>query len=128
MMSHRILVVDDSAMTRRVIHKTLALAGLEIGEFHEARDGAEALELLNKHVVDLIFTDLNMPNMAGDELLARIRENDSWNNVRVVVISTEGSQTRLAAIKSQGAAAILRKPFTPEQVKSVIEQILEPSL
>ena len=127
-MSHRILVVDDSAMTRRVIHKTLALAGLEIGEFHEARDGAEALELLNKHVVDLIFTDLNMPNMAGDELLARIRENASWDNVRVVVISTEGSQTRLAAIKSQGAAAILRKPFTPEQVKSVIEQILEPSL
>ncbi len=127
-MSHRILVVDDSAMTRRVIHKTLALAGLEIGEFHEARDGAEALELLGRHAVDLIFTDLNMPNMAGDELLARIRENDSWDNVRVVVISTEGSQTRLAAIKSQGAAAILRKPFTPEQVKSVIEQILEPSL
>lgn len=127
-MSHRILVVDDSAMTRRVIHKTLALAGLEIGEFHEARDGAEALELLGKHAVDLIFTDLNMPNMAGDELLARIRKNDSWDDVRVVVISTEGSQTRLAAIKSQGAAAILRKPFTPEQVKSVIEQILEPSL
>lgn len=126
-MSHRILVVDDSAMTRLVIRKALTLAGLEFESFHEARHGAEALDLLAAHPVDLIFTDLNMPEMGGDELMTKMRECERWNHVRVIVISTEGSQTRLEAIKRLGAAAILRKPFTPEQLKQVVEQVLEPS-
>jgi two-component system chemotaxis response regulator CheY len=127
-MPHRILVVDDSATTRFVIRKTLTLSGLEIAEFHEARDGAEAWDLLERHSVDLIFTDLNMPHMGGDELLARLQDDGRRGDARVIVISTEGSETRLAAIQRLGAAAILRKPFTPEQVKTMVEQILEPSL
>jgi two-component system chemotaxis response regulator CheY len=127
-MSHRVLIVDDSAMTRLVIRKALTIAEFEFAEFHEARHGAEALELLAQHPVDLVITDLNMPQMGGDELLARIRAQESLAEVRMIVISTEGSQPRLAAIKSLGAAGILRKPFTPEQLKSLVEQILEPSL
>ncbi len=127
-MCHRILVVDDSAMSRLVIRKTLVLAGLESAEYHEASDGAEALAVLQQCPVDLVITDLNMPQMPGDELLARIRQLPSLREVRVIVISTEGNRQRQDAIRDLGAAAFIRKPFTPEQIKSVIETILEPSL
>ena len=120
-----VLVVDDSATTRAVVRKSLALARLPVSMLIEARDGREALARLEEQPVDLVLTDLNMPEMPGDELLLALRTHPTVRMPRVLIISTEGSRTRLEPLLEPGQVAMLRKPFTPEQFKAAIESLLE---
>jgi two-component system chemotaxis response regulator CheY len=123
-MGYRILIVDDSATTRAVVKKALALAGVHAAAVHEAADGHEALEQLQTNEVDLVFADLNMPRMGGDVLIEAMRQDPRLRDVPVIVISTEGSATRLASLFRHGVLAFLRKPFTPEQFKQTVEPVL----
>ena len=119
-MGLNILIVDDSAITRTIIKRALPLAGIELGEVHEAGSGCEALEMLQQGAFDLVLSDLNMPQMDGGALIAEMAASPNLSEIPVVVISTEGSKPRLQQILRPGVAGYLRKPFTPEQLRDTI--------
>lgn len=123
-MSYNILVVDDSRTTRVVIAKTLKLAGVPVNELYQAENGAEALELLDKNWIDLVLADINMPVMDGAEMIDRMSKDGLMKTIPVVVVSTEGSKTRIEEMRAKGVRAYVRKPFTPEVVKKVVGDIL----
>ncbi len=123
-MAYNILIVDDSDTVRAVISKTLKMSGLDLGELHTAANGQEGLDVLREQWVDLVLTDINMPVMNGVEMIERMRADDDLAALPVVVISTEGSTTRIEELKAKGVRAYLRKPFTPEKLKEVIEDLL----
>ena len=124
-MAFNILIVDDSATVRAMIVKTLKLTQLPLSEVHQATNGREALDVLEEKWIDLVLTDINMPEMDGIELVGRMAENGIMQNVPVVVVSTEGSQVRIAELKQQGIRGYLRKPFTPEDLKEMVENVLQ---
>lgn len=121
-MSLNVLVVDDSGVARTMIAKTLQLAGLPLGEVHQAANGQEGLAQLEKHWVDVVFVDINMPVMNGEEMIERIRANPAWQDLPLVVVSTEGSQTRIERLQQKGAKFV-HKPFTPETVRELVQEM-----
>ena len=123
-MSLSVLIVDDSATVRAVIAKTLDLAGVPVTHVYEASNGREALETLAEHHVDLLFSDINMPVMSGVEMVERMAARGLLEKIRVVVVSTEGSVTRIEQLRSKGVSAYLRKPVAPETIRRVVDDIV----
>mgnify|MGYP006290034947 CR=1 FL=1 len=123
-MAYDILVVDDSETVRAVVAKTLRLAGVPLNTLHQAGNGQEGLAVLGEHPVDLVFTDINMPVMSGVEMVERMQQDPGLRAVPVVVISTEGSRKRMEELKEKGVRAYVRKPFTPEGLKEVVDSLL----
>jgi len=126
-MAYNVLVVDDSRVVRTVVIRTLRLASVPLGEVHEAGDGAEALRILDDAWIDLVLADINMPVMNGMELVDEMVKRDLLETVPVVIISTERSVTRIEELKAKGVSAYLRKPFTPENIKHVVDDVLGPT-
>jgi two-component system chemotaxis response regulator CheY len=100
------------------------MAGVAVSTLHQASNGEEALEVMKNNWIDLVFSDINMPVMGGVEMIERMQESDLLGTVPVVVVSTEGSKTRIDDLLSKGVRAYIRKPFTPEKVKAVVEELL----
>jgi two-component system chemotaxis response regulator CheY len=117
-----VLIVEDSAVMRAMIVRTLRVSRLPLGEIHEVANGEEALEALEDHWIDLALVDLNMPVMDGQVLIDRIRAMRHLESLPVVVVSTEGSEQRIEAIRATGARFV-RKPFTPETLRHEIVQL-----
>jgi two-component system chemotaxis response regulator CheY len=124
-MSLRILIVDDSPIIRSVIEKNIHLAEVPVTQCIHAGNGQEALDQMAHQWIDLAFVDINMPVMNGVELIEKMKADDMLKTVPVIVASTEGSETRIEALRNLGIAGYLRKPFTPEQFKDQIVRILE---
>ncbi len=122
-MAVNVLVVDDSGVMRSMSVKTLRLSGLQLGEIHQAADGREGLDTLDEHWIDLVIVDINMPVMNGEEMIDRMRENSEYNDTPVVVVSTEGSETRVERLRDKGARFI-HKPFTPEMIRDTVKDLL----
>ena len=122
-MSLNILVVDDSVTVRAVIAKTLEVAGVAVNALYQAANGREALDILAEQWVDLIFSDINMPVMGGVEMIEKMNADETLRAIPVIVVSTEGSATRIEQLKSKGVRAYIRKPFTPEMVRQVVDDI-----
>lgn len=122
-MALNILVVDDSAVVRSMIIKTLRLAGIPVADAHEAGNGQEALKLLETNWVDIVFVDINMPIMNGEEMIHRVRANELWADLPLLIISTEGSETRINRLLDSNTRFI-HKPFTPEMVRNVVTEML----
>lgn len=123
-MALNILVVDDSETVRAIILKTLKMSGIALNTPLEASNGSEALALLKEQWVDLVLTDINMPEMGGVELIERMKDDEILKAIPVVVVSTEGSATRIEELKAKGVKAYIRKPFTPEQIREVVDGVL----
>jgi two-component system, chemotaxis family, chemotaxis protein CheY len=123
-MSYNILIVDDSRTVRMMIDKTLRLTDIPLSQVHHAQNGCEAIELLADEWIDLVLTDINMPEMDGVELIRRMRTNSLLERTPVVIVSTEGSQTRIDQLLQQGVQGYIRKPFTPEAIREVVENVL----
>jgi two-component system, chemotaxis family, chemotaxis protein CheY len=123
-MAYNILIVDDSAVTREVITRTLKLSGISLGEIYHAANGAEALKVLEERWADLVFTDINMPVMDGLQFVEELHKRPDWQRLPVVVVSTEGSRSRMDELEKIGISGYIRKPFTPEQVTEMIEKIM----
>jgi two-component system chemotaxis response regulator CheY len=121
-MAFNVLVVDDSAVMRTMVIKTLRLSGVPVGDVYQAANGEEGLDRLREHWVDLVLLDLNMPQMNGEELLAEIRSHPDTASVAVVVVSTEGSEARIKRIRDLGALFV-HKPFRPEELRAVIRDL-----
>ena len=118
-MALNVLVVDDSAVMRAMIIRTLRLSRIPLGDVHEASHGGEALDALDRHWIDLALVDINMPIMNGEELIERVRARPELGGVKILVVSTEGSETRIRHVRSMGARFV-RKPFTPEELRTEI--------
>ncbi len=121
-MAFNVLVVDDSAVMRTMVIKTLRLSGVPVGDVYQAANGEEGLDRLRDHWVDLVLLDLNMPQMNGEELLAEVRSNPDTASVAVIVVSTEGSEARIKRVKELGAEFV-HKPFRPEELRAVIRDL-----
>ncbi len=122
-MGINILVVDDSTVMRAMIIKTLRMSGLDLGEIHEAANGAEGLDALSRQWTDLVILDINMPVMNGEDMLKQMRESPETRDIPAIIISTEGSKTRIDRLVKLGASFV-HKPFTPELIRSTINQRL----
>jgi two-component system chemotaxis response regulator CheY len=121
-----ILVVDDSAAIRKILQRVLRQTGMAIRTIYEAGDGQEALDLLKSQNVDLVLTDINMPRMDGLQLLGALKASPQWRQVPVVMITTEGGETKVGEAVKLGAAGYVRKPFTADQIKEKLVGILQP--
>jgi two-component system chemotaxis response regulator CheY len=123
-MSYSILIVDDSLPMRSVIKRTLKAAGYGSAELLEAANGLEALELMKNSWVDMVMTDYNMPVMNGLDFIKTMKLNDLSKDIPVVVISTEGNESKIKEFLDCGAAGYITKPFTPETIRDLIVNIL----
>ena len=121
-MALNILVVDDSAVMRKMIIKTMGMCGIPIGEIKQAANGREGLEELGKNWIDIVILDINMPVMNGEEMIDEMLQDPEIKDIPVVVISTEGSSTRIDRLKEKGARFI-KKPFTPEIIRDTIYEV-----
>jgi two-component system chemotaxis response regulator CheY len=117
-----VLIVDDSAIMRQMIAKTLALSGIPVGEVHQASNGAEGLRALEEHWIDLVLVDINMPVMTGEEMILRLRENPETRGLAVIVVSTDGSAARVEMLQKAGAGFV-HKPFSPETLRDRIVEV-----
>jgi two-component system chemotaxis response regulator CheY len=124
-MYSQILVVDDSAAIRKILQRVLRQTGMSIGSIHEAGDGQEALEILKVQKIDLILSDINMPRMDGLQFLAAVKSSPERRHVPMVMITTEGGETKVAEAVRLGAAGYVRKPFTADQIKEKLVGFLE---
>jgi two-component system chemotaxis response regulator CheY len=124
-MESDVLVVDDSAAIRKILQRVLRQTGMPIHTIYEAGDGMEALTVLGTQHVDLVLSDINMPKMDGLQLLAAVKASEQWRHIPVVMITTEGGETKVAEAVKLGAAGYVRKPFTADQIKEKLAGILE---
>ncbi len=120
----KVLIVDDSSVMRKIVERALRQAGLNLTEVLEASNGAEALVEVEKGALDMILSDINMPVMDGLEFLKHLATLESAKGVPVVMITTEGTESRVLAAISAGAKGYIRKPFTADEVKEQITPLL----
>ena len=119
-----VLIVDDSAAIRKILHRVMMQAEVPLGKVHEASDGMEALEKLKSAKVGLILSDINMPNMDGIEFLSKLKSDAAFKSVPVLMVTTEGSQAKVLQALELGANGYVRKPFTAEQIKEKLTGII----
>ncbi|MGI6657772.1 MAG: response regulator [Desulfobulbus sp.] len=123
-MAKNVLLVDDSSTMRKIISRSLRQAGLDFGEIYEAGDGQEALAILEKESVDIVLSDINMPNMNGIEFLREKSTRAGMKDIPVFMISTETGEDIIGEAKSLGAIGALKKPFTPDKVNEVLGPLM----
>jgi CheY-like chemotaxis protein len=116
-----ILVADDSPLVRKLVSFSLSMGGYEI--IHAA-DGMEALEKLPAEKVNLIITDLNMPNVDGFELIKSIRSNDEFKNIPIIILSCLSGDEEIEKGISYGANAYIVKPFDPKRIMYEVSKYL----
>jgi len=123
-MGKNVLLVDDSSTMRKIIGRSLRQAGIDFDNIFEAGDGLEALEVLEKEKVDIILSDINMPNMDGISFLREKASRANMKNIPVLMISTETGDDIIGEAKSLGAVGAIKKPFTPDKVNEVLGPLL----
>lgn len=120
-MAKTIMTVDDSASVRQMVSMTLKNAGFTV---IEAADGKDALAKLGGPV-DMILTDLNMPNMDGISLIKNVRAMAQYRFIPIVMLTTESQADKKAEGKSAGATGWIVKPFKPDQLLAVVQKVLK---
>ena len=123
-MGKSVLLVDDSSTMRKIVGRSLRQAGLDFDNIYEAADGIEALEVLEKENVDIVLSDINMPNMDGISFLREKATRDGIKDIPVFMISTETGDDIIGEAKSLGAIGAIKKPFTPEKVNEVLGPLM----
>ncbi len=116
-----VLAVDDSASMRVLVNHVLESAGFEVVL---AEDGVEALDFARDNAVDLVLTDINMPNLDGIGLIKELRSLRHYKYVPLLVLTTESSHDKKMEGKSAGATGWIVKPFNPEQLISTISKVI----
>ncbi len=121
----KVLLVDDSAVMRKIIQRNIKETGLIVDEFVEAGDGTQALDKVNADEnLDLILLDWNMPNMSGIEFVKTLRSLNLSKRIPVVMVTTEGSEAKVSEAKESGADGYLTKPFTADQLRDTLGDYL----
>ncbi|ARU29096.1 response regulator [Cellvibrio sp. PSBB006] len=120
-MSKTILVVDDSASIRQVVSITLKSAGYSV---IEAVDGKDALTKLDGQKVNLVISDVNMPNMDGISFVKEMKQKANYKFTPVIMLTTEGSDEKKKEGQAAGAKAWVVKPFKPEQMLQAVSMLI----
>ncbi len=120
-MAKVIMTADDSASVRQMVSFTLKQADYEVVE---AVDGQDASNKLDSAKVDMLITDLNMPNMDGIELIKKTRTKSQYKFMPIVMLSTESQDSKKQEGKKAGATGWIVKPFKPEQLVAVVKKVL----
>jgi len=121
----RILVVDDSPTIRRMV--IASLRNLRDVEFDEANNGLEAIERLALAPVNLLFLDLNMPDIHGVEVIEFVRRHQAYSAIPICVLTTRGDEESRAQVLEAGANVYLTKPFTPQELIAQANELLASS-
>lgn len=119
-MSKKILAVDDSKTMRDMVAFTLKGAGHNV---LEANDGQHALSVLGSSKVDLVITDVNMPNMDGISLVKALRGHAVHRSTPILILTTESDASKKSAGKDAGATGWIVKPFVPEKLLEVVKKV-----
>ena len=120
-MNKVILVADDSPSIRKFVSFALTMKGYKI---ISVSDGMEALEKLPKEKVNLVITDLNMPNLDGFELIKAIRGNDDLKEIPIIILSSLGGSEEVQKGMEYGANSYLIKPFDPKRIAYEVSKYL----
>jgi len=123
-MAFNVLIVDDSSSMRAIVKKIIKVSGFNVGEFFAAADGKEALKVLKDEWVDVVLTDINMPNMNGLELIAEMKKDELIRSIPVVMVTTRGSEKKMQEAMDLGANGYIKKPFLPEEIKRTLSGIM----
>ena len=123
-MAYRVLIVDDSPAMRTFVRRVIELSGFELSDCFEASDGWQALDVLRAEWVDAILTDINMPEMDGQEFLRRLAADEMLRSIPAIVISTDATMHRIESMTSLGARGYVTKPFLPETLRAELERTL----
>jgi two-component system chemotaxis response regulator CheY len=113
--------VDDSSSIRQMVSFTLKDAGYNVVE---AKDGQDALNKAAHTAVDMVMTDLNMPNLDGLQLIQALRNMSAYKYIPIIMLTTESQMEKKQAGKSAGATGWIVKPFQPEQLIAVVKKVL----
>lgn len=119
-MGKRVMTVDDSATVRQVLQMTLEGAGYEV---LAAVDGADALDKLSDASIDMLVTDLNMPNVDGINLIRQVRQKPGNRFMPIIMLTTVSHPEMKSAGKTAGASGWITKPFRPEQLLAVVRMV-----
>ena len=122
-MAKTVLVVDDSASLRQVVHIALSGAGYAV---QEAVDGKDALTKLNGQSIHLIISDLNMPNMDGISFVKEVKKHPSYKFTPIIMLTTESDAGKKAEGQAAGAKAWMVKPFKPQQMLDAVSKLIAP--
>ncbi len=114
------LIVDDSSTMRKVLKSILTTAGFTV---LEAKCGAEALDCLKQNRAGLALFDWNMPEMTGIELLGKVRSDHSYDEMKIMMVTTESEQPEIAQALEEGADEYVMKPFTRESILDKLQII-----
>ncbi len=121
-MKKTILIVDDFKNTRFATRFTLEREGFQI---FEAADGLEALSLFDGRTIDLVVTDLNMPNMDGIKLCEEIRKLEAYKYIPIILLTTETNPTRKDDARIAGVTGWIQKPFVMDKFIAFIKKALK---
>ncbi len=122
-MAKTILIVDDSASIRQVVGIALRGSGYDV---IEACDGKDALEKMAGQKINLIISDVNMPNMDGITFIKEVKQNATYKFTPVIMLTTESGQDKMAEGKAAGAKAWVVKPFQPPQMLDAVAKLCLP--
>ena len=121
-MGKKILIVDDAASMRGLVAMTLKKSGYEVVEASDGKDALTKLSSVGK--VDLIITDLNMPNMDGIELIKTLKTDMKYRFIPVIMLTTESQEAKKEEGRKAGAKAWIVKPFKPDVLVNVVKKII----
>lgn len=121
-MALNILIVDDSAVMRRTVLRSLEIGGIPLGLVMQAGDGQEALAVLDEHWVDLALVDVDMPVMSGLDFIAAARRRADSSDLLFIAIASQRGEPRIAELRATGVEFLL-KPFRPEALRRRIEAL-----
>ncbi len=120
----KVLIVDDSATMRKILMRSLRQAEIKLEEILEAANGVEALaQIASNPEIELILSDINMPEMGGIDLVKNVRATKTADQLPILMVTTEGGSGMVAAAMESGANGYVTKPFTPEALKDAIQRI-----
>jgi two-component system chemotaxis response regulator CheY len=120
-MSKTFLIVDDSASMRQLIAFTIKDAGYDV---LLAENGRDALEKMSKTNVDMVITDLNMPEMDGITFIRELRTRADYKFVPIIMLTTETQESKKQEGRAAGASGWIVKPFSPTQLMSVVNKFM----
>jgi len=120
-MAKSIMTADDSASVRQMVSFTLRDAGYEV---MEAVDGQDALRKLSGSHINMLITDLNMPNMDGIQLIREVRGQQQYRFIPIIMLTTESQESKKQEGRSAGATGWIVKPFKPDQLVAVVKKVL----
>ena len=123
----KVMTIDDSHIMRKLIRYELEKLNITGIHFivYEATDGLDALSILERFPdVSIIFLDWNMPNMNGEEFVSKVRDDNRYDKIKIIMATTENTKEKVSGILKKGINGYLVKPFDPSKIATIVKQLV----